>query len=440
MPRTTASLGEGFRAARCTSDECACCGPLPPRHTPRCMKILWVKGGKLLPVDTGGKIRSYNILRHLARRHQTTLLSYYPGPRDEPYEHALEREFPGALALSIGGQDGMVGEVLQYVVHFPRAAPFSVTKFTADVVRRGIVSLLAERRPDVAVCDFLAPSLNFSRHMTVPTALFQHNVESGLWRRQAKYERNIAMRAIFAIEARKMFRYERSALTQFTHIIAVSEHDRTLMRAMAPDAQITVVPTGVDVGMYRRTSPAVVTQPTVMFLGSMDWPANSDGVTYFCEQIWPRVVAAVPGATFRVVGRRPPARVQNLASDSVEIVGGVEDVTPYLHAATVFVVPLRIGGGTRLKIYEAMASGLPIVSTSVGAEGLDVTHQRDILLADDPIQFAADVIDLLTNHVRRQAMARAAETTATRFDWSVIADEFQAVLERIAFPTQPHVQ
>ena len=430
MPRTTVSLGEGFRGARCTSDERACGGPLPPRHTPRCMKILWVKGGKLLPVDTGGKIRSYNILRHLARRHETTLLSYYPGPRDAAYEHALEREFPGALALSIGGQEGIVGEVLQYAVHFPRAAPFSVTKFTADVVRRGIVTLLAQRRSDVAVCDFLAASLNFSRHMAVPTALFQHNVESGLWRRQAKYERNIAMRAIFAIEARKMFHYERKALARFRHIIAVSEHDKALMREMAPAAQITVVPTGVDVGMYRRTSPAVDTPPTVMFLGSMDWPANSDGVTYFCEQVWPRVVTAVPGATFRVVGRRPPARIQSLASDSIEIVGGVDDVTPYLHSAAVFVVPLRIGGGTRLKIYEAMASGVPVVSTSVGAEGLDVTNGRDILLADDPVRFGDAVIHLLGHPERRTAIADAALETVQRFDWSAIAVGFETVLER----------
>ena len=193
---------------------------------------------------------------------------------------------------------------------------------------------------------------------------------------------------------------------------------------------MTVVATGVDVGMYRTPANATKRASSVMFLGSMDWPANIDGVEYFCAQIWPRVSAAVPNATFRVVGRRPPERIQRLASASVEIVGGVDSVLPELHAASVFVVPLRIGGGTRLKIYEAMAAALPMVSTSVGAEGLDVTSGRDILLADDPVEFADAVIRLLTDEGRRDAMGREALATASRFDWSVIAEDFLEVLER----------
>lgn len=395
------------------------------------MRMLWVKAGKLLPVDTGGRIRSFNILRHLATRHDTALLSYYHGARDERYEEELVRQFPGAVAVAVPERDGAAHQALHYGRRFLRAAPYSVTKFTSPLVRTRLAQIIEERQPHVTVCDFLAASLNFPHRPTTPSVLFQHNVESALWARQAQHERNLVMKAVYTIEAAKMYRYEATALERFDHIIAVSEHDRGLMAGMSPNTAITVVPTGVDVAHFRRDG-AAPRRPLVLFLGSMDWPANVDGVEFFCERIWPHVLAAVPGAKFQVVGRNPLPRIARLASDSVEIVGGVTSVLPPLHNASVFVVPLRIGGGTRLKIYEAMAAGLPIVSTRVGAEGLEVTDGQDILLEDDPSRFAEEVIGLLQNGDKRRAVAEAAVATASRFDWSVIATAFEAVLERVA--------
>jgi glycosyltransferase involved in cell wall biosynthesis len=209
----------------------------------------------------------------------------------------------------------------------------------------------------------------------------------------------------------------------------VSDHDKTLMGKMVSPSAITIVPTGVDVSAFRRTT-AEVDPATVMFLGSMDWPANIDGVDFFVRDVWPLVTARVPGAVFKVVGRRPPARIQALASDSVQIIGGVESVTPYLHDATAFVVPLRIGGGTRLKIYEAMAAGCAIVSTRVGAEGLEYQAGRDILIEETSSAFADAVVSLLTDALRRRSIGDAAFETASRFDWSVVAEEFAHVLDQ----------
>jgi glycosyltransferase involved in cell wall biosynthesis len=138
----------------------------------------------------------------------------------------------------------------------------------------------------------------------------------------------------------------------------------------------------------------------------------------------------VPDARFRVVGRDPHTRVRRLASESIEITGTVPSVVEHLHEATVFVVPLRVGGGTRLKIFEAMAAGKAVVSTSVGAEGLDVTDGRDVLLADDAPAFAGAVIDLLRDHERRRALERAALETAARHDWSNVVGTFESALER----------
>jgi polysaccharide biosynthesis protein PslH len=235
-------------------------------------------------------------------------------------------------------------------------------------------------------------------------------------------------RAVYALEAAKMRRFEKAVLGRFRDVVAVSDNDRELMEAMDGTTRVTVVPTGVDTSTYRVDASVGQTEPRVMFLGSMDWPANIDGVEWFAAEVWPLVRAAVPDARFQVVGRKPPPRIQRLAGESVEIVGGVESVLPYLRSAPVFVVPLRIGGGTRLKIYEAMAAQRAIVSTRVGAEGLDYSDGRDIVIADEPRAFADAVIRLLRDRDAREAMGRAAGATAARYDWSSVARQFEAVL------------
>ena len=404
------------------------------------MKILWVKAGKILPVDTGGKIRSYNLLRQLASRHETVLLSYYGGARDESYESEVARHLPGAVTVHTGAPDSFARQAVDYILRLPSSAPYAVRKFTSPAVQKLVRDWDAARRFDVAVCDFLSASLNFPAETRTPTVLFQHNVESALWQRQARHAPDVLRGVVFKIEAAKMTRYERDAVRRFRHVIAVSENDRELMSAMTGASRITVVPTGVDIQKY--SSGVEDTRAAgggkspngalVVFLGSMDWEPNIDGVEYFCREVWPRVLEVVPSARFRVVGRDPHPRVRRLASDTVEVTGTVPSVVEHLREADVVVVPLRVGGGTRLKIFEAMAVGKSVVSTTVGAEGLDVTHGEDILLADDAESFAESVTSLLRDTTRRENLGRAAVALAARYDWSVIARRFEEVLARAA--------
>lgn len=411
------------------------------------MRILWVKAGKLLPVDTGGKIRSYNLLRQLAARHETVLLSYYGGARDEAYEREIGEHLPGAVTIHTGGPGrGTLAVALDYLRRLPSSAPYAVSKFASPEVQRLVAEWDSARRFDVAVCDFLSASLNFPREMRTPTVLFQHNVESALWRRQAEHAPDALRRAAYRLEAAKMLRYESDAVRRFRHVIAVSENDRSLMSEMTDPRNITVVPTGVDIRKYSAGAAAAENGANVdggvkgngaegalvVFLGSMDWEPNVDGVEYFCRDIWPRVLAEVPSARFRVVGRDPHPRVRRLASESVEVTGTVPSVVEHLRAADVVVVPLRVGGGTRLKIFEAMAAGKAVVSTTIGAEGLDVTHGEDILLEDTAEGFASSVVSLLRDGGRRGRVGRAAAALAARYDWSVIALRFEDVLARAA--------
>jgi len=395
------------------------------------MRILWVKASKLLPVHTGGRIRSYNILKHLAAHHTVTLLSYYRGRRDEDYEREIEKQFPGTIAVCTGAPETPIKLGLSYLRRFPSRVPFAVAKFTAPEVQRLLAKNLTNHRYDIAVCDFLAPSLNFPRAAATPTVLFQHNVESALWQRQADHEHAFIRRLAFRWEAVRMFTYELKTIGRFDHVVAVSEIDRKQMQSMVGHSNISVVRTGVDLQQFRSFTPSEATAPLVMFVGSMDWGANIDGVEYFCSEIWPRIKAAVPAACFRIVGRNPHPRVKRLASREIEVTGEVPSVIDHLREAAVFVVPLRVGGGTRLKIFEAMAMRRAVVSTSIGAEGLDVCHGRDILLADAVEGFADAVIALLCDRSLSRRLEEAAYETVARYDWPVVASQFEDLLIRI---------
>jgi sugar transferase (PEP-CTERM/EpsH1 system associated) len=396
------------------------------------VRILWVKAGKLLPVDTGGKIRSYNILRALAKNHEVVLLSYYGGRHDPDYETALSQALPGAQIIYTAAPDSnALQRGLDYLYRLPWRAPYAVSKFTHPAVRQTVAGHLSMGRFDAAVCDFLSASANFPAQRLTPSVLFQHNVESSLWQRMAATERNPLKKLAFAIESAKMTRYERTALGKFHHVIAVSEHDRQQMLQMHPASHITVVPTGVDTQKFQVAPPSTANPPRIVFTGSMDWEPNIDAVEYFCSQIWPRVRKEFPNAIFQIVGRNPFAKVQRLASDSVQVTGTVPSVAEYLEKAAVVVVPLRIGGGTRLKIFEAMAMGKAMVSTSIGAEGLEVQNGRDLLLADDAASFAEAILLLLRDAETRRKFEQAAVQLTAQYDWSRIVLQFAEVLRKV---------
>jgi glycosyltransferase involved in cell wall biosynthesis len=397
------------------------------------LKILWVKANKILPAHSGGAIRSYQILRRLALIHELAFFSYYEGERDAEYEAELARQFPRSVCLCTG-KPGLnsVARGLDYLARLAMPAPYAVSRFESVRVQEKLNTWFQDRLFDVAVCDFLDAAVNFPSRLSIPTVLFQHNVESEIWRRHAVTEGNPAKRLLYRLEFRKMSRYEQGAIRKFHHIIAVSEHDRRLMGVWTDSARISVAATGVDLQQYCPGTTSVAAEPVVLFVGAMDWEPNVDAVEYFCRDIWPLIQVTVPAARFRIVGRNPACRVQRLASNSVEVTGQVSSVVDHLRESAVVVVPLRVGGGTRLKIYEAMATGKAVVSTSVGAEGLDVHPGQDIVFADDPVAFAAAVTMLLEDEELRRGYERAAAEHAAKYGWAAIGDQFACVLEKVA--------
>jgi glycosyltransferase involved in cell wall biosynthesis len=393
------------------------------------LKILWAKANKILPVHSGGDIRSYNIARELAAQHEVTFFSYYDGVPDKEYDSRLQEHFPGAVCVCTGrAQDGSLARGFDYVMRLPRRAPYAVSRFLSPAVQSPLKRWYAAQAFDVAVCDFLDAAVNLPNQLTIPTVLFQHNVESEIWRRHAGNGASPVKKLVYGFEFSKMRRYERDMVRRFPHVIAVSEHDKQLMSEWVSPDRITVVPTGVDTReFYPRPKPAPQA-PLVLFVGAMDWEPNVDAVEFFCHEIWPGILAKVPNAHFRIVGRNPSSRVQKLAGDSVEVTGRVPSVVDHLNEADVVVVPLRIGGGTRIKIYEAMAMGKAVVSTLIGAEGLDVHHGEDILLCDEPASFAKSVTSMMQDAIARDRIERAAAKLASNYGWRNIGTKFAEIL------------
>lgn len=397
------------------------------------MKILWVKAGGLVPLDLGGRIRSYHILKELARRHEVTLFTFYAEQPDDPHPslrdlfarvecHPLRLPAPRSLA-----------EGARYVRHLFSSQPYTMTKFCQPQVARALRRVMSEQAHDAMVCDFIFAAGVVPWEVSLPKVVFTHNVEALIWRRHFQVARNPLWKAVSWREYRAVARAERQYLERADHVLTVSEVDRDYFARFIDPSRITVVPTGVDVDYFCPGS--VAERPDVLvFTGAMDWMPNEDGIVYFVEEILPQIRREVADVTLRVVGRRPSARLRALAQRDprVQVTGWVEDVRPYVEDAAVYIVPLRIGGGTRLKIFEAMSMGKAVVSTPIGAEGLAVRHGENILLGESAEEFGRMVVTLLKDGLVRRAMGQAARRMVTEnYSWARAAAQFDLVLAHL---------
>jgi len=400
------------------------------------MKLLWLNAGLLLPLDKGGKLRTWHLMRHLARRHHITFLSF-ADPDTSAADRAGMSEVCREL-ITIPRREvpkGSPGFVLDAASYVARRLPYAVGKYRSAELQRRLNQLLATGGFDLVVCDFLAPVANVPEHLPCPSVLFTHNVEAEIWRRHAETARSPLRKALLRSQWRKTVQFERDAVRRFDLVLAVSDTDRrTLLNAYGPLRQpVHVVPTGVDTAYFAQVS-ATVRPRHLVFTGSMDWLPNEDGMLYFVHEVLPLIRRDEPSATLSIVGRAPTPAIVKLGSEyGVEVTGRVDDVRPHMAAAAIYVVPLRIGGGTRLKIFEAMAMGKPVVSTTIGAEGLPVRAGIDVLIADSAAAFAGSVVRLFRSEGERTRVGEAGRRlVAEHYDWSAVFGHLEPALEAAA--------
>ena len=396
------------------------------------MKILWVKTDFLHPTTRGGQIRSLEMLRQLHRHHEVHYVAFDDPANPEglarsseycSQAHPVQFEPIPKRSIRFGGQ--LVAGLFSPI-------PVAGMRWRSQAMRDMVDRLLSTHRFDAKVCDFLFPSINIGDW--VGWTLFQHNVESVIWERHAESGRTWAHRAYFGLQARRMFDWEKTVCQRAAQVVAVSQVDERTMRSRFGVECISSVPTGVDLPYFERPS-GVVPAHDLVFVGSMDWMPNIDGVRWFLDEVFPLIRSQKPDCRLAIVGRQPPPSLAAEQSAHVTVTGTVPDVRPFLWQSPVSIVPLRIGGGTRLKIFEAMAAGTAVVSTTIGAEGLPVAHGETIRIGDSAQAFAAECLELLENREARERMAAAAlGLLRAKFSWEHVTDSLERALEAAQRP------
>jgi glycosyltransferase involved in cell wall biosynthesis len=315
--------------------------------------------------------------------------------------------------------------------------PYAVAKYRSAGMRREIERLTAEGGMDVVVCDFLFPSQNVPDDLPCRSILFQHNVEAQIWQRHTEVRRGRLAYWYFREQWRRMERFEGAECRRFDRVIAVSAEDAALLERAYGLRDVGAVPTGVDTAYFHPSGEVQRVPKNLVFTGSMDWMPNEDGIRWFVDEVLPRIHASDPEVTLTVVGRNPPAPIQALATKEprLEVTGTVPDVRPYLERASIVIVPLRVGGGTRLKVYEALAMERALVTTRIGAEGLPLEPGRHALTADTPEAFAQAILRLLADPAEAERLGKSgAELVRANYGWDGVAraftDEMAAAVEQ----------
>ena len=306
--------------------------------------------------------------------------------------------------------------------------PLAVSRYRSAGMQRQVAELIKFEDFDALVCDFLFPAPNIPDLATA--LLFQHNVEAQIWKRRLEHASFPPVRWYFRSQYEKMRRYEGQVCGAVKRVIAVSNEDAQAMRSEYGVRCVHAVPTGVDLDYF--TPPGDVTRArNLVFVGSMDWDPNVDGMQWFVREVLPRIRMRRPDCALTIAGRHPHSAIRKLAAEypNIRVTGTVADVRPFLWESAVSIVPLRIGGGTRLKIFEAMAAQVPVVSTTIGAEGLDVRNGETIRIADSPEDFADHCLELLADPAARNNIASAAwEMVSSCYSWEAASLAFERLL------------
>lgn len=384
------------------------------------------------PLDTGKRIRTFHLLRVLARHHRITYLAYgSKGSAGAQFlrEHGMN---PAAVAPPDRGQSGF-GFYLRLLANLFSPLPYIVTSHTTSRFQHEVSRRVASGEYDLVLCEW-TPYAVFLRKLPEARAVISaHNLETTIWRRYEEAEPNPVRRAYIALQRAKVERFERRAFLWAQGTTAVTAAEADAIAALGVPYPVEVVENGVDLEYFSpRDTPALPHR--LVFTGSMDWRPNQDAVLFFVREVLPLIRRKIADVSLAVVGRNPPKKITALdGRRGVIVTGTVPDVRPFIAQAALYVVPLRIGGGSRLKILEALAMGKPVLSTGIGAEGLRLTPGRHIEVRDSAVELAAATVDLLLDPVRRRELGETGRRRVeTEYGWEPLGLRLDEYLVRVA--------
>jgi len=369
------------------------------------------------PPTEGHQLRSWHVLAALAARHEVTLLSCLRTDDRADVDDPLHARLAGFEALPIASEQSRAALGGALARSLLAREPFVVAKYASAAMRARVARLVAHA--DAVHVDMLPLLSCVPDGVRVPIVLNAHNVEHRLLQQRATAERHIAMRAFLRLQAPLLQLYETEACRSAAAVLACSEADGAALRTLAPMTPVHVVPNGVDLESHRPLPPTLPKQ--LVFVGQMGWFPNREGVEWFLAKVFPRILAHHPECRFTLVGKPSGIVIPASVAHATDVTGFVPDVRPPVHAASVYVVPLLSGSGTRLKVLEAMALGKAIVTTTIGSEGIALRNGEDALFADDAQAFAAAVGRLLEAPDEVARLGAAARRLAEeRYGWDAI--------------------
>lgn len=399
------------------------------------MNILFLSTRSPYPLISGHSLRTYHILKGAAQKHNVTLVTFVQLPEHELKEENLKhlKSFCKAVhpfEIPLDMSKSKLGMAL--FLNLFSYLPFVAQKYDAPLIRKKIREIVQTGQIDLVHVDMLPLTIYINEFSQMPKILVNHNVESVRLYRWFKTEPNLFKKVYLGIQWLKLRSFERWAMNKFDGCVVVSDVDKELLIKMEVNSRLFVVPNGTDTKFFRPDNNKVF-ENEVLWIGHMDVHTNKDAVLYFWREIYPLLRKQYPQVRMTFVGTAPPEEIVGIAKKDgqVRVTGFVDDIRPYIDEAAVMVVPIRIGSGTRLKILDAMAMGKAIVSTSVGCEGINVTHGKNIMVADNPEDFANRTIELLKNANMRVNLEKSALTLAKTYDWDLIREKQEGVYQDV---------
>ena len=394
------------------------------------MKILFLSPTVPFPLTDGGRIRVFNLLKQIATKSDVTLLALETQPTDS--EGVAQLQQLGIQVHLIPNAPTLPPLSFSTLLKaFLRRQPITVARYALPAYRQKFKELVETGSFNLVHYEMFHTA-QFHTETRLPGVLSQQNVDSAIWRRLCSETANPFYKFAYWTQQLAFQRYERVLSPKFDAVTCTSDIDAAVFQRHCSENVIEIIPNGVDVTHYQPDFSAEVSAHLI-YIGSMDWYPNEDAVSFFADEVLPRIQENVPDVRFSIVGGNPSARVQKLAErKGVVVTGRVPEIKPYFAEATVFVVPLRIGSGTRLKILEALAMGKAIVSTSVGAEGLDLKDGEEIFIADEPEAFADAVTRLLTDTSLRRRIGENGRARVERdYNWQSIGEKLHQLYTKI---------
>lgn len=396
------------------------------------MRILFLTPYLPYPLNNGGLIRVHHLLVNLGEKHDVTAICMEPD-NDAQAKGISVIEGHGVTVKTVPVANNQKKELkrLYQLLSLVSSKPYQYKQYHSNAMQNAISEHLGSNNYDLLMVEFSQMGY-YDLDTNIPSFVDQHNVEYEIMHRTFETEKSPLRRLLAYSEWKKYYKHEIENCEKFIGCLTTSQRDAEILQQRSPNMECHVIPNGVDSEFF-KSSHTEIDPNMVLFTGTISYYPNTEGIVWFYKNVWPLIVEKKPNATFCIAGKSPPPEVQAIAESdpAVTATGMVDDMRDYYNKAAVVVVPLRVGGGTRLKILEGMSMSKAIVSTSIGAEGINHTNGQDILLKDTPEEFSNAVLEVMADSTLRETLENGGrKLVESQYDWRAVTDKLSSVFEQ----------